>query len=194
MSHRLSLLVIPILSLGLIACGGPDTETAPPPAEPDQTFEDRQAPERAEPADALPPARTQTEPAAVEADADALTRVRAERERLRERRAPEIRWWDDDALVEQLGLDPDQRSALLEAREALHEARLEGRGRLREERERAGQLDRQSDQERLSELQTGVGELRARLDEAEEGWQTTVRDTLRPEQLRQLQDLIDNQP
>ncbi|TVS11173.1 MAG: hypothetical protein EA419_08805 [Wenzhouxiangella sp.] len=191
MPHRLSFLLIPALSLGLIACGGQDTETAPPPPEAEEMIDDRQAPERAEPADVPPAERELREQTAPAADTDPLIRARTERERLRERRGEEIRWWDDDTLAEQLGLDPDQRSTLLEAREALHEARLEGRGQLREQRDRAGELDPQSDQDRLAELQTSVGEIRERLDEAEEGWHTTVRDTLRPEQLRQLQDLIE---
>lgn len=190
MMHGLRLLMIAALSLGLTACGGQDTETAPAPA-PEEAAPERLAPARAEPADQPPASPDPADEPAAQGEAMA----RAERERLRQQRGDgEVRWWDDDALAERLGLDPEQRSRLLEAREALLAARLEGRTRLREQRELGTQLDPQSDADRLTELQRSIGGVREQLEQAEFRWEETIRDTLHPEQQRQLDELIEPQP
>lgn len=187
MMRLFKFLIVPALALVLAACGDPDTETAPPP-EPERPTDPVAAPERAEPAEPPPP-DMEADP---EAELEALTEARAERERFRTARRQPEHWWDDDTFVEELGLDPDQRASLLEVREALHEARLEGRTRLRELRGEARALE--GDEERLAELQTSIGEVRERLDAAEGRWQDTVRSTLRPEQLEQLEDLMESPP
>lgn len=183
MMHPSKVLFLALPALALIACGGQDTETAPAP-EPEQSVQSAPAAQRAEPADAAPPSAT-PDPAA---DPEAIARARTDREQLRSGRGEEVHWWDDDALAAELGLDPQQRAALLEVREALHASRLEGRRQLRELRGQAAGLE--GDAARLAELQTSIGELRERLDQTEDRWQDTVRDTLSPTQLEQLEDLI----
>ncbi len=187
MTYLLRFLVLTGLALALSACGGADQETAPAP-EPEQTVETAPAPQRAEPADPPPPA-LEADPAAED---DALARARAQRESLRGTRSEEVAWWDDEELAARLGLDPDQRATLLEVREALHDARLEGRTQLRELRGQARGLE--GDADRLAELQTSIGQVREQMEEAETSWQETVRVTLSPTQLEQLEEWLDAPP
>lgn len=170
-----------ILIVGLSACGGPDTETAPPPQ--DATDEEETI-MRSEPGEAPPVGDDLTLDSP--AEADAVEQARAQREQLREQRAGDRHWWADDALAERLGLDPDQRSALLEAREALHRARIEGRERMRAQRELQRQADTAGDHERLEELQAQTNRLREQMNAAEQAWQEDLRAVLHPEQIERL--------
>lgn len=178
-------LLLPILVLGLIGCGGQGAETAPSP-EAQASAGRPGAPARSEPADVPPPA-LETE-AAASAESEALAQARAERQRLRERRQTENGWWNDEAFSERLGLQPGQRAALLEARAALDDARLEARSRLLEGRApRYGSGDTES-AERPAELQQSREQIRAQLDAAEQIWQSALREILNPDQLERLRE------
>ncbi len=168
-------------AVGLSACGGPDTETAPPPPEP-ANGNDNFA--RSEPAEAPPDPGELTLDSI--AETDPLEEARAQRQQLREQRGRNRHWWDDDALAERLGLNPDQRSALLEAREALHRVRTEGRERMRSQRELQRHADTAGDRERLEELQAQTNALRQQMDAAEQAWQEDLRAVLRHEQIERL--------
>lgn len=172
-------------SLALTACGGHDSETAPPPPpEAETAAEQPEAPLRSEPADEPPPP---IEPeAAAGADPEALEQARAERQALRERRQAGSGWWTDEALAERLGLDPEQRTAVLEAREALMAARLEGRTRLQQQQVTMRAAEQTQESERLAELRASRDEIVAGLDDAEQAWQATLRDVLNTEQLERL--------
>jgi hypothetical protein len=173
MRQSLTLTSLFVLMLILGGCGGPDTETAAPP-EPAENAETRAAPEQIEPT-ADTSLATAPEPA--------------------ERGDPLIdgdegvRWWDDDELAEKLAIEPEQRTRLLEARRQLHEARLEGRARL--EQQRVLQAQTEGDADRLAELREQAGLIDQELEDAETRWQEAVRITLRPEQYRQIEDLIE---
>ena len=172
-------------SLALTACGGHDSETAPPPPpEAETAAEQPEAPLRSEPADEPPPP---IEPeAAAGAGPEALEQARAERQALRERRQAGSGWWTDEALAERLGLDPEQRTAVLEAREALMAARLEGRTRLQQQQVTMRAAEQTQESERLAELRASRDEIVAGLDDAEQAWQATLRDVLNTEQLERL--------
>lgn len=187
-------LIISVFSLFLIACGGQDTETAPPPPPDSETAtEQPEAPVRSEPGDQPPPPVEPGDAAGVDPEALAesergrLEQARAERQALRgERRQADTGWWADEALAERLGLDTEQRTALLEAREALMAARLEGRTRLQQQRSAMRTAEQTQQAERLAELQASTDELLAGMDEAEQLWQSTVREVLNTEQLERL--------
>lgn len=171
-------LIFVFFPLFLIACGDQNTETAPPPAPASETAtEQPEAPVRSEPADRPPPPSEHE--GATGADPEALEQARAGRQVLRERRQTESGWWTD---AERLGLDPEQHTALLEAREALMAARLEGRTRLQQLRT----AEQGQQAERLAELQASREELLAGMDEAEQLWQSTLREVLNTEQLERL--------
>ena len=162
--------------LALSGCGEPE-----PPPEPEERTEPREPPERTEPFEAPepeitpepePPAPARDEhydPATVEGDA--------------------LRWLDDDELAEHLQLEPEQRTSLLEAREALYQARLEGREQLEVQRDL--EMEAAGDADRLAELREQSGLIEQELDEAEMRWQQEVRTTLSPEQLRQFEELLE---
>jgi hypothetical protein len=100
-----------------------------------------------------------------------------------------LRWLDDDELAEHLQLEPEQRTSLLEAREALYQARLEGREQM--EMQRDLEMEAAGDADRLAEQREQSGLIEQELDEAEMRWQEDVRTALSPEQLRQLEELIE---
>ncbi len=173
------------LALALIGCGGPDTETAVPP-EPEETAETREAPRRDEPVDRELEALTE----GPTTEHEATVEVREEHDGvILDDDREEVNWWDDDELAESLGLEPEQRTRLLEAREALLDARMEGRARMDQQRDLEPQAE--GDADRLAELRESAGLIQQEMDEAEQLWQDTVITTLRPEQLEQIRDLIE---
>ncbi len=194
----INVLFVLALAFALSGCGTDDQATAPPPPEPEQPAQaESPPPERAEPA-GTPSAPQPTEHDTVTGD-QLTTDARPAHEPARIGRDDAVEWWDDEALVEQLGLDPDQRAELLEVREALHQARLEGRTQLDDLHAQSDalegrDLEAEADRERLAELRTSMAEVEERMDEAENLWQETVHSTLRPEQLEQLEDLLESQP
>lgn len=176
-------LITTVLALGLIACGGQDPETLPD-ATPEATEQQQGLPARSEPADA-PPAPIEPADAAASEPAD-LEQARSERQRLRESRQDHHGWWSDEALADRLGLDTEQRAALLEARETLLEARLDGRTRLQEQRLAGRAAADAQDPERLAELRESRTRIQSEIEAAEQAWQDAVRSILSGEQLEQL--------
>lgn len=173
-----------VFLLVLSACGGQDTETAVPPDPEPFPEETQPADERTEPVEPTPPAVTQdTLP-----EQGVMPPIVEHDERLTED-GQEVHWWDDDELAEKLGLEPEQRTRLLEAREALHDARVEGRARLAEQRDLEAEVA--GDAERLGELRESAGRIDEELEAAEAGWQVTVRTILTPEQYAEIADLIE---
>lgn len=173
-----------ILTLALGACGGQDTETAPA-AESESTAPQPAPAVRSEPADA-PPAPLDPDTDLYSESTD-LDQARAERQRIREQRQTDSGWWDDEALSERLGLESEQRAALLDARQALHSARLEGRTRLREQRSAVRSRQDREDAERLEELRQSREAIRGDMEAAEQVWQTAVGRILNQDQLELLQ-------
>ena len=182
MQHLL-LLIFFALTLSLSGCGDTDTPSAPPP-ESDERVETRDAPERTEPADPPPAFTPEQAP-----EPEPPVRAPAEREDLLAHEVDQLRWWDDDELAEKLGLEPEQRASLLEAREALYQARLEGREQLEVQRDL--EMELAGDADRLAELREQSGLIQQELDDAEMRWEEDVRTTLRPAQLRQLEELLE---
>ncbi len=172
MRQSLSLPSLFAVTIILGGCG-PETETPAPP-EPAETTETRVADEGPEPIVDTPLAPP-SEPA--------------------ERGDPlvdeddEVDWWNDEELAENLRVEPEQRTRLLEARRQLHEARAEGRARL--EQQRVLQEQAEGDADRLAELREQAGLIRQELEDAEARWQQTVRTTLRPEQYRHIEELME---
>ena len=175
-----------LLILALTACGDQDTETAPLPARETAPAEQPETTGRSGPANEAAPA---VAPDATEVtDRQALQQLRAERQALRERRQGERGWWSDEALSERLGLDPEQRAALLQARETLLTARLEGRTRLQQQRVALRAAEQAQQAERLAELQATRDNMLSALEDAEQLWQSTARDILNTEQLERLRE------
>lgn len=173
-----------LLILALTACADRDNETAPPPAADTVPAELPEPTGRSEPATEPPPA---VAPEAAEGtDAQALLQSRADRQALRDRRQSDSGWWSDDALSERLGLDAEQRAALLQARETLLTARLEGRTRLQQQRSALRAAEQAQQAERLAELQADREDMLSGLEDAERLWQSTLRDILNTEQLQRL--------
>ncbi|MFU8832088.1 MAG: hypothetical protein ACNA7J_08025 [Wenzhouxiangella sp.] len=171
---RQSLILPSLFAVTVILSGcGPETETAAPP-EPAETTETRVADERPEPVVDTPLAPP-SEP--------------AERGDPRIDEDDEVHWWDDEELAETLGVEPEQRTRLLEARRQLNEARVEGRARL--EQQHVLQEQAEGDADRLAELREQAGLISQELEDAEARWQQTVRTTLRPEQYRHIEHLMD---
>ncbi len=183
MRQVLTLSIFFALTLSLSGCGDPEPPPEPPP-DPDERVETRDGPELTEPADP-PPVRDFPPEHVVEPE----VRTPAERDQLLADEDEGLLWWDDDDLAEKLGLEPEQRASLLEAREALHEARLEGREQLEAQRELEAELE--GDAERLAELRERSGLIHQELEDAEMRWQEDVRTTLRRDQLRQLEELLE---
>ncbi len=180
MRQLLTVSILFAFTLGLSACGEPEPPPEAPP-EPEERTEPREPPERTEPVEAPEPEVTPEPEPPTTAHYEYYDPIADEDDRLR--------WWDDDELAEQLQLEPEQRTSLLEAREALHEARMEGREELEVQRDL--ELQAEGDADRLAELREQSGMIEQELDEAEMRWQDDVRATLSPEQLRRLEELFE---
>ncbi len=163
-------------TLALSGCGEPEPPPEPPP-EPEERIE----PQRTETFEAPEPEVTpEPEPPAPARDEhyDPTTDE-----------GDTLRWWDDDELAEHLQLEPEQRTSLLEAREALYQARLEGREQLEVQRDL--EMEAAGDADRLAELREQSGLIEQELVEAETRWQEDVRATLSREQIRRLEELME---
>ena len=149
-------------------------------------MEQTTAPVRSEPADA-PPTAAIPQGAMAEPVPDELAQARSQRQELREQgRAADSGWWDDETLAERLGLEPEQRSALLEARATLLGARLEGRTRLSEQRSTLRGTQDAGDPERLAELRESRQAVNREIEAAEQVWEDAVQSILNREQLERL--------
>lgn len=191
MSQMRKFTTLLILTLALGACGGQDTETSPA-AESESTAPQPAPAVRSEPADAPPaPLDPDTD---LHSESTDLDQARAERQRIREQRQADSGWWDNEALSERLGLEPEQSAALLDARKALYSARLEGRTRLREQRATVRSTPEREDAERLEELRQTREAIRNEMEKAEQLWQTAVRNTLNHDQLQRLRTLEPEAP
>ncbi len=176
---------LPALAFTLSACDSPAPDPTPPPEPPAASEAAETAAEPTEPGSTRRPALADHDTGVTRPPPGATDTPPGIAD-------PTLQWWDDDALVDQLGLHPEQRTTLLEFRRSIHAAELEGRAELRALEEQAAGLD--GDSERLSELQTSIGQLRERLEDSDAAWQETVRSTLSPAQRRQLEALLDPDP
>ena len=171
MNSPLKLSAISIVALTLLACGRQDSETAASSHLEPAAVDPASTSIRSEPGELPTPLASVS---AADADGESRARAVAERERLREQRAGEHHWWNDPALSERLSLQPEQRAALLQAHANLRNARLEERSLLQEQ------------QARGSRPNHADAAARARLEAAEQAWQTALREILTPNQLKQL--------
>lgn len=185
MRYPLTLLGSLALTLSLIGCEEPEPV---PPQEPEEPPEVQVAPdERTDPADEPPAEVTpEREP---DPEPEPAVQPRTEHDDLLADDDRDVRWWDDDELAEKLQLEPEQRTRLLEARRALHDARLQGREQLDEQRDLQRQAE--GDRDRLAELREQSGLIQQELEDAELRWEDTVRTTLRPDQLQLLEELTE---
>jgi hypothetical protein len=183
MSHFPKYLTLLILTLTLSACDRQDVETSPA-AETESSAQQPAPAVGSEPADA-PPAPLDRDPALASESTD-LTQARAERQLIREQRESDSGWWDDEALSQRLGLEPEQRAALLDARRALHSARLDANTRLREQRSALGSTPDRGDADRLNELRETREAIENDIAAAEQLWQTAAGNILNRDQLERL--------
>lgn len=180
-----------LFALCLSACGSqdPEAETALPAAEPLSTSSEATPPERWPPGEALGEAQAQP------VEAETLAQARAERQRLRERPVRQHLNWDEAAMRAELGLDAEQFQALVQARETLLQERIEIRSVLLAERHTRNETRNEMLNE--GEGSTGQGglrespdpELRARLERAEQAWQSSLRSILSADQVQRLGEL-----
>ncbi len=181
-----------ILVFALAACG---TDEPPPPD-----------PEGAEPK--LRPEPDAQEPeVATRDDDEALEEVRQRRERLREemrehRRTAveddrgdrtrtmteaETDWWQDEALIAELGLDEHQLGDIEEAAATHRQTHQEGRRQMVELRRQLSRDLAEEGEEGPAEARQQREQLRRELEAADRDWQSALENILDPSQLEQLE-------
>ncbi|MGY6554758.1 MAG: hypothetical protein ACXIUM_09590 [Wenzhouxiangella sp.] len=176
------------LGLMLMGCDRQEPQTAPPAASPDETAPTSQQ-LRSEPVDDAPP---EDSLAAAEAqDWEARELALSERQQLRGQRQQDQGWWADEELSALLGLDTEQSAALLQARQALIEARLQARAELLGQRGNEQSVDEMEQAEQLEELLQDQDTIRVQMSEAQLAWEQAVRDILSE---AQLGTLLERQP
>lgn len=177
-----------ILALLLFGCERADQQPAPEATRPaDSAPAASQV--RSEPADDPPPVDTSA--AAMAHKTDTLERALTERQQLRAQRLDSQGWWTDEELSTYLRLDAEQAAALLQARQALIDARLRARAELLGQRGSEQSVDELERLERSEGLRQDSDAIRMHLHEAQLAWEKAVGEILSEEQLARL---IDRQP